>query len=204
MKNIFLKITYSLFTLGALSSCNEEETDIPTVRPLLFNETFPEEQINFNADFDFVGWTNFAEAGTKKWTERDFSGSGYIQFSSFGSGQLSNIGWAITPAINMDATTNEVFTFNSASNFVSDPSNKLEVFISTDFDGTNVLAATWTPLNAVVADQTTNNYTYIPSGEINLSSYSGNIHIAFKATGSGSNTNLDGLFQVDDVKVYSK
>ena len=204
MKNIFLKITFALFTLGTLSSCNEEETDIPTVRPLLFNESFPEEQINFNADFDFVGWTNFAEAGTKKWTERDFSGSGYIQFSSFGSGQLSNIGWAITPAINMDATTNEVFTFNSASNFVSDPSNKLEVFISTDFDGTNVLAATWIPLNAVVANQTTNNYTYIPSGEINLSSYSGNIHIAFKVTGSGSNTNLDGLFQVDDVKVYSK
>ena len=204
MKNIFLKITFAVFTLGVLSSCNEDETDIPTVRPLLFNEDFPEDEINFNADFDFVGWTNFAQAGTKKWIERDFSGSGYIQFSSFGSGNLSNIGWAITPAINMDATTNEVFTFKSASNFVSDASNKLEVLISTNYDGTNVLAATWTPLTAVVANQTTNGYIYIPSGEIDLSSYSGNIHIAFKVTGSGTDTNLDGLFQVDDVKVYSK
>lgn len=204
MKNIFLKITFAVFTLGALSSCNEDETDIPTVRPLLFNEDFPEDEINFNAVFDFAGWTNFAEAGTLKWIERDFNNSGYIQFSSFGSGQPSNIGWAITPAINMDATTNEVFTFNSASNFVSDASNKLEVLISTNYDGTNVLSATWTPLNAVVANQTTNNYTYIPSGEIDLSSYNGNVHIAFKVTGSGSDTNLDGLFQVDDVKVYSK
>ncbi len=204
MKNIFLKITFAIVTLGSFLSCEVAETDIPTVRPLLFNEDFPEAEITYNADFDFAGWTNFAEAGTKKWIERDFNGSGYIQFSSFGSGQLSNIGWAITPAINMDATTNEVFSFKSASNFVSDASNKLEVLISTNFDGTNVLAATWTPLSAVVANQTTNNYTYIPSGEINLSSYSGNIHIAFKVTGSGSNTNLDGLFQVDDVKVYSK
>lgn len=204
MKNIFLKITFAIFTLGTLSSCEEDETAIPTIIPLLFNEDFPEDEINFNADFDFVGWTNFAEAGTKKWIERDFSGSGYIQFSSFGSGQASNIGWAITPAINMDATTNEVFTFKSASNFVSDASNKLEVLISTNYDGTNVLAATWTPLTAVVANQTTNNYTYIPSGEINLSSYNGNVHIAFKVTGSGTNTNLDGLFQVDDVRVYSK
>lgn len=204
MKNIFLKITFAVFTLGALSSCNEDETDIPTVRPLLFSEDFPEAEINYNLDFDFVGWTNFAEAGTKKWIERDFNGSGYIQFSSFGSAQASNIGWAITPSINMDATTNEIFTFKSASNFVSDASNKLEVLISTNYDGTNVLAATWTPLSAAVANQTTNGYVYIPSGEIDLSSYTGNIHIAFKVTGSGTDTNLDGLFQVDDVKVYSK
>ncbi len=204
MKNIFLKITFAVFALGTLSSCNEDETDIPTVRPLLFNEDFPEDEINFNAVFDFAGWTNFNQAGSLKWIERDFSGSGYIQFSSFGSGQPSNIGWAITPSINMDATTNEVFTFNSASNFVSDATNKLEVLISTNYDGTNVLAATWTPLSAVVADQTTNGYIYIPSGEIDLSSYTGNIHIAFKVTGSGTDTNLDGLFQVDDVKVYSK
>ena len=63
----------------------------------------------------------------------DFDNDGYIQFSSFGSGQASNIGWAITPGINLDNTTGEVFTFESASNFVDNASNKLEVFISSDF-----------------------------------------------------------------------
>jgi hypothetical protein len=63
------------------------------------------------------------------------------------------------------------------------------------------LGATWTPLSAVVANNTTNGYIYIPSGDIDLSAYSGTIHIAFKVTGNG--TTLDGLFQVDKVKISS-
>lgn len=202
MKNLFIKPIFILtLTAGLFASCTkEDEYDIPPVKPLLFSETFPETEINNNQTFDFEGWTNFAETGTKLWTERVFSGDGYIQFNPYGSGQASNIGWAITPAINLDSTENEVLTFSSASNFVDNVDNKLEVFVSSDFDGTNVLAATWTKLNAVVADQTTNNYTYIPSGKIDLSSYSGDIHIAFKVTGNG--TTLDGLFQVDNVNVY--
>ena len=204
MKNIFIKSALVLTaSAGLFTSCvKDDDFDIPTVKPLLFSETFPEPEIDYNQVFDFAGWTNFAETGTKKWIERDFNDDGYIQFSSFGSGETSNIGWAITPAINMDNTVDEVLSFRSASNFVDNPDNKLEVFVSTDFNGTDVLAATWTPLEAIVADETTNGYTYIPSGEIDLSSYSGTIHIAFKVTGNGST--LDGLFQVDDVNVYQK
>lgn len=200
MKNTFFKSVYLVITAVVLSSCvGEDDFTIPTLKPVIFSEDFNE--INFNENFDYTGWVNFAEAGTRLWTERDFNDDGYIQFSSFGSGQASNIGWAITPAINMDENIGEVLTFQSATNFVDNPDNKLEVFISTDFDGTNVLAATWVPLNATVADNTTNGYTYIPSGDIDLSAYTGNIHIAFKAT--GNSTSLDGLFQVDKIKIYS-
>lgn len=201
MKNNFLKSIFLLVTTAVtLTSCvGDDDYVIPTLRPIIFSEDFNE--INFNQNFDYADWTNFAEAGTRLWTEREFNDDGYIQFSSFGSGQASNIGWAITPAINMDENTGEILTFQSASNFVDNPNNKLEVFISTNFDGTNVLAATWTPINARVADNTTNNYTYIPSGNIDLSSYTGNIHIAFKVT--GNSTTLDGLFQVDKIKIYS-
>ena len=200
MKNTFFKSVYLVITAIVLSSCvGEDDFTIPTLKPVIFSEDFNE--INFNENFDYTGWVNFAEAGTRLWTERDFNDDGYIQFSSYGSGQTSNIGWAITPAINMDENIGEVLTFQSASNFVDNPANKLEVFISSDFDGTNVLAATWVPLNATVADNTTNGYTYIPSGDIDLSAYTGNIHIAFKAT--GNSTSLDGLFQVDKIKIYS-
>lgn len=201
MKNNFLKSMFLLAAIStALTSCvKEDDFAIPTLRPVIFSEDF--NQIDFNQNFDYEGWVNFAEAGTKLWTERDFNDDGYIQFSSFGSGQASNIGWAITPAIDMDANEGEVLSFQSATNFVDNPNNKLEVFISSDFDGTNVLSATWTRLDAVVADNTTNGYTYIPSGEIDLSAYTGTIHLAFKATGNGSS--LDGLFQVDKIKIYS-
>jgi hypothetical protein len=201
MKKIINLVSLLTLIIGVFTSCSKEEDfKITPYKPSPFGESFPANEINYNAIFDFPGWTNFAETGTKKWIERDFNNSGYIQFSPFGSGQASNIGWAITPPINLDSTTDEVLNFSSASNFVDNPDNKLEVFISTNFDGTNVLAATWTPLNATVANSTTNGYIYIPSGDIDLSSYSGNVHIAFKVTGNG--TTLDGLFQVDDIKVY--
>ncbi|MFZ4671604.1 MAG: DUF5017 domain-containing protein [Flavobacterium sp.] len=199
MKNIF-KSFLAIVTVSLAVSCSDD-TDIAPFKPLIFSEDFPEPDINYNATFDFEGWTNFAETGTKLWIERDYNNDGYIQFSSFGSSQSSNIGWAITPEITISEDANAVLSFSSASNFVDNPDNKLEVFISTDYDGTNVLAATWDELDAIVANNTTNNYTYIPSGEIDLSSYSGTVHIAFKVTGNG--TTLDGLFQVDKIKVYS-
>jgi Domain of unknown function (DUF5017) len=199
MKNI-LKSFLAIVTVSIAVSCSDD-TDIAPFKPLIFSEDFPEPEINYNATFDFEGWTNFAETGTKLWIERDFNNDGYIQFSPFGSSQASNIGWAITPGITISEGANAVLSFSSASNFVDNPENKLEVFISTNYDGINVLAATWVELDAVVADNTTNDYTYIPSGEIDLSTYSGTVHIAFKVTGNG--TTLDGLFQVDKVKVYS-
>jgi Domain of unknown function (DUF5017) len=203
MKKIIISVFLLTLTLSVFTSCSKEDDfEIPAFKPLFFGEDFPEADIDYNADFDFPGWTNFAETGSKKWIERDFANSGYIQFSPFGSSQASNIGWAVTPKFNIGDGQNVVLSFTSASNFVDNPNNKLEVFISTNYDGTNVLAATWTPLTATVANETTNNYTYIPSGEIDLSDYSGDINIAFKVTGNG--TTLDGLFQVDDIKIYKK
>lgn len=203
MKN-YIKLTLLLvFSLTLFLSCSKEEDfNIPPFKPLFFSESFPKDDIDFNQDFDFPGWINFAEAGTKKWIERDFAGSGYIQFSSFQSGNASNIGWAITPNIDLGTSGNAALSFKTASNFVSSPDNKIEVLISTDFDGTNVLAATWTPINATVANNTTNNYTYINSGEISLTDLTGNVNIAFRVKGNG--TTQTGLFQVDDIKVYLK
>ena len=198
MKNI-IKSFLAIVTVSIAISCSDD-TEIAPFKPLIFSEDFPEADINYNATFDFEGWTNFAETGTKLWIERDYNNDGYIQFSPFGSGQASNIGWAITPAIDLGEAENVVLSFSSATNFVDNPANKLEVLISTDFDGTNVLGATWTALDATVANETTNGYVYIPSGEIDLSSYSGIIYIAFRVTGNGNT--LDGLFQVDKVKVY--
>jgi Domain of unknown function (DUF5017) len=203
MKNI-LKLSFLLaLIVSVFTGCSDEEDfEIAPYKPQVFGESFPEGEINFNLVFDFPGWVNFAETGTKKWVEREFEDDGFIQFSPFGSGEASNIGWAITPKFNLDSTTGEVLIFQSACNFVDNPANKLEVFISTNFDGTNVLAATWTQLNAVVANNTTNGYVYIPSGEIDLSTYTGDVNIAFKVTGNG--TTLDGLFQVDKIKIYEK
>ncbi len=200
MKNLY-KLCLTIVASTFVFSCSDE-AEIAPYKALVFSQGFSPDDVNFNYNgvFNFPGWINYAETGTRLWTERDFNDDGYIQFNPFGSGQASNIGWAITPPVDLGDADNVVLSFSSATNFVDNPANKLEVLISSDFDGTNVLAATWTILEATVANETTNGYVYIPSGEIDLSSYSGTVHIAFRVTGNG--TTLDGLFQVDKVKVY--
>ena len=205
MKKIFI-ITVAL-SLGLFTSCvKDDDFEIPkTIDKIYFSEDFPYTEINTGENLDFEGWTNFAEAGSKVWTEGQYREDGYIQFNPYKSGDASNIGWAITPAIDLNGSASYFLSFSSASNFVNSKDNKLEVYVSSDYDGLDVSAATWTKLNAKVADKDSNpeaSYTYVPSGEVNLSSYAGKtVHIAFRAI--GNSTTLTGLFQVDKIIVYS-
>lgn len=157
-----------------------------------------------NTNLNIPGWVNFAESGTKLWKEEVFSGNGYAEFSSFGSGNALNVAWLVSPAINLDATSNEFFTFRTAQHHLDAdaPQNSLKVYVSTDFNGTNVLTATWTEVTVTLPTQSTAWYQFVSSGAVDLSSYSGNVYVAFKFTGSGTNTLYDGAFQVDDLKVY--
>jgi hypothetical protein len=202
MKNTIQKAALALFGLVTFTGCvTEDDFSIPTIKPVLLIENFDE--VDFNQNLDYEGWINYAEAGSKLWIERDFNNDGYAQFSSYQSGDASNIGWLISPAIDLSTAENVVLNFESASNFVTNAANKLEVLISTDFSGdeADIATATWTVLDAELADNTTNNYTYVPSGNIDLSAFTGMVHIAFKVTGNGNDQT--GLFQVDKIKVLT-
>ncbi len=202
MKNTIQKAALALFGLVTFTGCvTEDDFSIPTIKPVLLIENFDE--VDFNQNLDYEGWINYAEAGSKLWIERDFNNDGYAQFSSYQSGDASNIGWLISPAIDLSTAENVVLNFESASNFVTNAANKLEVLISTDFSGdeADIATATWTVLDAELADNTTNNYTYVPSGNIDLSAFTGMAHIAFKVTGNGNDQT--GLFQVDKIKVLT-
>ncbi|CAL2106982.1 DUF5689 domain-containing protein [Tenacibaculum sp. 190524A02b] len=158
-----------------------------------------------NTDLNIDGWINIAEVGGELWSEQEFRGNGYAEFSGFRTGDASNIGWLISPAIDMDAQDGEVLTFKAAQHHVSDSDNNtLEVLVSTNFDGTNVATATWTKLTATLPTKDSSWYAFQGSGEIDLSSYTGKLHIAFKSVASGTDTDLDGSYMIDDVKVFVK
>ena len=212
MKNIFLKIILVAFTISFVG-CEEPETEIPAFKPVVFKEVFDSFTVNEDEYLNFGDWTSFAETGTVQWTEQNDDNNGYIQFTTFGSttGDATNIAWAISPAINMDNSSNEVLTFKTAAEFITDVNNNLVVLISTDFDGTNVLTATWTPITANIAGLATNlpngspdRVLTVTSGKIDLSTYTGNIHNAFKAKGSSTNSALDGSLRVDEIKIFDK
>ncbi len=205
MKNIVLKITLAVFSIATLVSCNEDETAIPKTTVTISKEDF-QTAVN-STDLDIASWTNFNETGTWKWREKTYTTAGvtngYAEFSAYGSGSSTNTAWLISPEINLDVAEKKGVAFEVAQHHldVDSPNNSLQVFISTNYDGTNVLAATWIPLQANIPTKSVTQYQFLASN-INLSAYNGKAHIAFKYKGSGTDITLDGAFQVDNFLFY--
>lgn len=167
-----------------------------------FAENF--QTVETNTKLNLPGWANLVEKGTKYWLGTVYAGNGYAEFNTSGTKVVSNIAWLISPKINMDLHANEVLTFRTAQHHldVDSPLNSLQVYISNDFDGLNIAKATWNQLLVVLPNQATPWYQFVGSGGVDLASYTGEINIAFKYTGSGKNPALDGAFQIDDVQLF--
>ena len=198
LKNI---LKYSFVAAICLTSCSKEsDIELQVYNSFLFQENFNESVDN--TTFDLPMWTNFNEVGTRKWSEQKFYDNGYAEFSAFSSGQLINVGWLISPSINMDLHNGEKLSFQAAQNFLRSRENSLELLISTNFDGTNVLNADWINIPVVTPTPDTPRFDYINSGVVDLSKYKGNLHFAFKVKGSGTNSNLSGTYQIDNVGIF--
>ncbi len=168
----------------------------------LFQEDF--QQAVDDTTFDFEGWINYVEAGSRLWTEDVFNGNGYARFSAFSSGDTSNIGWMITPPFDMDAQSGEILTFQMQHSFPDAGHDPMELLISTDFDGTEagVTSATWTslPFTKSYIEDFGTWFSFVSSGEIDLSGVTGTAYIAFRYTGSDTanqNMNID----IDNIKI---
>lgn len=197
------KLTTLLFaslSMGIFSSCvNDDDTVLPDFKPLILGENFSEGADNTLLEIE--GWKNYAEAGTVRWTNQTYSGNGYAEFTSYQSGQASNIGWLISPPIDLDAQEGEKLVFQAAQAYVDTAGNTLEVLISTNYDGENVTAASWQTLNATLPTIASTRFAFINSGIIDLSRLSGKAYIAFRVKGNG--TTLDGTYQIDNVRVFN-
>ena len=157
-----------------------------------------------NTNLDFPGWTNVAQEGAWIWRERVYSGNGYTEFSTYNSPDEVNIAWLISPGVDLDAQENEFLNFKMAQHHLQSDLNTAEVFVSTDYDGSNVLGATWIPVSANLPSQSNSWYQFVDSGLIDLSPYSGTLHVAFKVTGSGTDQTLDGAYQLDDFTILGQ
>lgn len=199
------KINY-IFPIAAIAltslftACNpEDEQVLPQINNTIYLQDF---QGILDGTFDETPFTNFAEQGTKKWFATSYKDNGYYEFSPFNSKEEVNVGWFITPEINLDLANAKRLTFQSAQHHVvNTEKNYLQVFISTNFTG-DVATATWKEVTFKPAEiGSGNNYDFFNSGAVSLKEFSGNIHIAFKATGGTASANA-GSYMIDNIKVF--
>jgi len=196
---ILLIIAMMASGLGFNSCSPEDDIKNPELKPLLLNEDFAKGFVD-NTTLAVPGWINFNEIGVSKYKWQEYQHNAYAEFTSYQSGNAVNIGWLISPAVTL--TGEQKLSFQASQSYVTSASNSLEVLISTDFDGTNVTAATWNALPATLPTTASTYFLFINSGTINLSAYTGKAYIAFKVKGSGTNTALDGGYQIDNVKIF--
>ena len=109
--------------------------------------------------------------------------------------------WLISPSIDLSGYSSAVLTFDHAANKLSSgsPSQFYFVRIATDYDPSSPSAVTWTYLE-VPNYPPGNNWTFVNSGEIDLSPYLGydNVHIAFVYTSEDGNS---GSWEIKNVLI---
>ncbi|WP_337968067.1 DUF5689 domain-containing protein [uncultured Flavobacterium sp.] len=184
---------------------SEEDVEMNGKRNIpFFDEDF--QTVKNNVNFALPGWSNIVQKASKLWKSMLYAGNGYAEFNTTSTTAAENVAWLVTPKINLGDYKNVVFSFRSAQHDlkVDSPLNSLEVYVSTDFNGSSVTKANWTKLEANFPSLSTPSRQFISSGGIDLSSYSGNIHIAFKYIGSGKDKTLNGAFMVDDVRIFGE
>jgi hypothetical protein len=169
-----------------------------------FTEDF--QLVKNNVNFALPGWSNVVEKASKLWKSMVYGSNGYAEFNTTSTSAAENVAWLISPKIDLKDYKNVVLSFRSAQHDlkIDSPFNTLEVYVSTNFEGSNLSQAKWIKLDAKVASLSTPAREFISSGGIDLSSYSGNINIAFKYIGSGKNKTLNGAFMVDDIKIFGE
>jgi len=140
-------------------------------------EFYSEDFEGFDAIEDFVnaGWTNVnASGGNEVWEIGNYDNNNYAQISGFSSGEEIIDTWLVTPAIDMDTTTEEELTFNIQAAF--DNGTILSVLVSSDYTG-DVTTSTWNLLDAIIPSGPESGFgDFTPSGPVNVSCVEGMIN----------------------------
>ncbi|WP_420570933.1 DUF5689 domain-containing protein [Kordia sp.] len=160
----------------------------------VFEEDF--QSITNEAQLDVLGWTNVnVSGGSERYEDSSFSGDRYMKISAFGTGESPLEAWLVTPAINLDSTTQEELSFEISANF--ETGTILEAFITENYTG-DPTTTEWTLLNANIPVGGGGFGSFVTS-ELNISCLNGDVHVAFKYLGADGGAET--RYHIDDIKV---
>ncbi len=177
--------------------------------PSIFSQNFESVTSLGNGSFlNLSGWSNVSmnntAANAERWEGRIFSGNKYAQMSLFGTSDVNGDVRLITPAINLNSTSNDILKFGIKTAFWEGLA--LTVWYSTNYTGSGTVAdinaATWTELTTNVPSITDDTFAdEFHEMFVNTSSISGtNVHFSFRYRG-GTATGVTTLYQLDNVEV---
>jgi DNA/RNA endonuclease YhcR with UshA esterase domain len=157
---------------------------------------FSEDYQGFSDNDDVMGngWSNIAVVGTRLWRVQEFSGNLYAQATAFNDTNPDMEAWMITPGLNADDVSK--MSFESAMAFYDH--DGLTVWISNNFSG-DVLNATWQALSPTLAGSSDPDHAWITSGDVDLTGYTGTIHIGFRYVGDSANNNTS--YRIDNLVI---
>jgi hypothetical protein len=169
---------------------------------IIFKEDFTDQLANQNISVN--GWISALEEGTLNWRGRmNTNGDNtYAEMYIFGNSNTdaSNKAWMVSPTINLSGNAKKFLSFETQVSYFTHQA--LKVFISTDYNGMNLPIANWKEIPCKIAGSGDGS-RWVPSGNIDLTSYNGNITLAFRYEGSKP-SGLTSTYRVDNIKVFVK
>ena len=154
------------------------------------------QSITNEGQLDVLGWTNVnVSGGSERFEDSSFSGDTYMKISAFGTGENPLEAWLVTPAINLDGSTNEELTFEVSASF--ETGQILTAFITDDYTG-DPTTTDWVFLDANIPIGDGGFGDFVQS-TINISCLDGDVHVAFKYLGAGGGAET--RYHVNDIKV---
>ena len=135
----------------------------------------------FSATFltDLGGFTTKSVSGSQVWAE---NASGYAMMTGYVSPTNNvNEDWLISPEIDLSLVSKSNLSFQHCPRYFGDVSTEATVWVSDNYKTDSLPStATWTKLQTT-AFSDPGSWTFISSGQISLTAFSGKkVHIAFK------------------------
>jgi hypothetical protein len=196
-----IKLIALFVIVGSIFSSCTKDSDIeyPTLKNVYFAENFDS---GLTSPSIPTGWKVFNVEGNYYWSLSSYGGDGFALLNGYSSStsasnQLNS--WLISPEIDMDKVEGEQLSFQTChSKYVTTTTNIVELYIATNFDGSNYSTANWEKIDYTTTLPDTKAYAYVNSGAIDLSRYTGKIHFAFKYIGVPL---YSGTYQIDNVRI---
>ena len=160
------------------------------------NETF-DDYVAYDP-IDKNGWTDLMIAGDRVWIARDHEGNNYAQATGYKSELDDMETWMISPLVD-NTSGDKTLTFRAEKAYWKHSDyDPIEVYVSTDYTGTNFESANWTKLSPTLPVASDGDYQWVESGDVDLSAYVGNVAVAFRYKGSND---VSTTIQIDDVVI---